>query len=63
MPKAACARCSDLPKLLPYVLRRFRARCRVAAEQRTLTDRPGLGVELDEAAAEKYLRPGTRLFA
>ncbi|HHX64439.1 MAG TPA: mandelate racemase/muconate lactonizing enzyme family protein [Chloroflexi bacterium] len=29
----------------------------------TLSDRPGLGVELDEEAAEKHLRPGTRLFA
>jgi len=29
----------------------------------TLTDRPGLGVELNEEAAEKYLKPGTRLFA
>jgi galactonate dehydratase len=27
-----------------------------------ISDRPGLGVELNEAAAEKYLRPGTRLF-
>ncbi len=29
----------------------------------TLPDGPGLGVELDMAAAEKYLRPGTRFFA
>ena len=29
----------------------------------TLTDRPGLGVELNEAAAEKYLRPGAKLVA
>ena len=29
----------------------------------TLTDRPGLGVELNEEAAEKHLRPGTKLFA
>jgi len=29
----------------------------------TLTDRPGLGYDLNEEAAEKYLRPGTRLFA
>ena len=29
----------------------------------TLTDRPGLGYDLDEEAAEKHLRPGTRLFA
>jgi galactonate dehydratase len=29
----------------------------------TLTDRPGLGVDLNMEAAEKYLRPGTRLFA
>jgi galactonate dehydratase len=29
----------------------------------TLSDRPGLGVELNEEAAEKHLRPGTRLFA
>jgi len=29
----------------------------------TLTDKPGLGVELNEAAAEKHLRPGTKLFA
>ena len=29
----------------------------------TLTDKPGLGVELNLEAAEKYLRPGTRLFA
>lgn len=28
-----------------------------------LSDRPGLGVELDESVAEQYLRPGTRLFA
>lgn len=28
-----------------------------------LTDAPGLGVELDEIAAERFLRPGTRLFA
>lgn len=29
----------------------------------TLTDRPGLGVELNMEAAERYLKPGTRLFA
>jgi galactonate dehydratase len=29
----------------------------------TLTDRPGLGWDMDEEAAEKHLRPGTRLFA
>lgn len=29
----------------------------------TLTDKPGLGVELNLEAAEKYLKPGTRLFA
>ncbi len=29
----------------------------------TLTDQPGLGVELNMEAAEKYLKPGTRLFA
>ena len=29
----------------------------------TLNDRPGLGWELNEEAAEKHLRPGTRLFA
>jgi galactonate dehydratase len=29
----------------------------------TLTDRPGLGVDLDDEAAERYLKPGTRLFA
>jgi galactonate dehydratase len=29
----------------------------------TLTDKPGLGVELNMEAAEKFLRPGTRLFA
>ena len=29
----------------------------------TLTDRPGLGVDLNEKAAEKHLRPGTKLFA
>jgi galactonate dehydratase len=29
----------------------------------TLSDRPGLGYDLNEEAAEKYLRPGTRLFA
>ncbi len=29
----------------------------------TLTDRPGLGVELNLEAAEKYLKPGTQLFA
>ena len=28
-----------------------------------LTDRPGLGVELNLEAAEKYLRPGSKLFA
>ena len=28
-----------------------------------LTDRPGLGVDLNEEAAEKHLRPGTKLFA
>ncbi|MHB9033428.1 MAG: mandelate racemase/muconate lactonizing enzyme family protein [Anaerolineae bacterium] len=28
-----------------------------------LPDKPGLGADLDLAAAEKYLRPGTRLFA
>ncbi|MER3404260.1 MAG: hypothetical protein C4289_03040, partial [Chloroflexota bacterium] len=27
-----------------------------------LPDRPGLGVELNEDAAKKYLRPGTELF-
>ena len=29
----------------------------------TLSDRPGLGYDLNEEAAEKHLRPGTRLFA
>ena len=29
----------------------------------TLTDRPGLGVDLNEEAAEKHLKPGTKLFA
>jgi galactonate dehydratase len=29
----------------------------------TLNDRPGLGWEFNEEAAEKHLRPGTRLFA
>jgi galactonate dehydratase len=29
----------------------------------TLSDRPGLGYDLNEEAAEKYLRPGTKLFA
>jgi len=29
----------------------------------TLTDRPGLGWDVNEEAAEKHLRPGTRLFA
>ena len=29
----------------------------------TLSDRPGLGVELNKEAAEKYLKPGTKLFA
>jgi galactonate dehydratase len=29
----------------------------------TLNDRPGLGWDLNEEAAEKHLRPGTRLFA
>ena len=28
----------------------------------TMTDRPGLGVELNEEAAAQHLRPGTRLF-
>ncbi len=28
-----------------------------------LTDRPGLGVELNEDVARRYLRPGTKLFA